>query len=112
VSSRKLKILLSLTCAIAVVVLLVWRVRSVVDESQSSSCKNNLKQIQLALLNYRELHGTFPPVYATKTASRLIVGAPKWFPRSGITSARVEVTMRADRATTTRSRGMDQRTER
>jgi hypothetical protein len=63
VSSRKLKTLLSLTCAIVVVVLLVWRVRSVFDESRSASCKNNLKLIQFALLSYQQSHGTFPPAY-------------------------------------------------
>jgi Protein of unknown function (DUF1559) len=62
-SIRNLKILLSLTCAIAGVLLLSWRVRSAFNESQSSSCKNNLKQIQLALLSYHALHGTFPPAY-------------------------------------------------
>jgi hypothetical protein len=47
----------------AVVMLLVWQVRSAHNEALSSSCKNNLKLIQLALLSYHHAHGTFPPAY-------------------------------------------------
>jgi hypothetical protein len=34
-----------------------------IDESRSLTCRHDLQQIGLALLNYQQLHGAFPPAY-------------------------------------------------
>jgi prepilin-type processing-associated H-X9-DG protein len=44
------------------------------EPSRRSQCRNNLKQIGLALHNYHDVHGCFPPAYVTDAAGRPLYG--------------------------------------
>ncbi|MEX1233143.1 MAG: DUF1559 domain-containing protein [Planctomycetaceae bacterium] len=48
---------------IAVVIALFWPTVQFRGIDRGSTCKNNLKQIGLALHNYHDAHGSFPPAY-------------------------------------------------
>jgi len=41
-----------------------------IDESRSRTCRYNLQLIGRALLNYQQLHGTFPPAYLCDKAGK------------------------------------------
>ena len=60
--SRRALLLTSLLLLVLIASCSMW-VGHLLDQSRSSTCKYNLKAIGLALLNYREMHGTFPPAY-------------------------------------------------
>lgn len=47
----------------AALVLLLWPVHNASSVNPRSTCKNNLKQIGLALLNYEQTYGSLPPAY-------------------------------------------------
>jgi hypothetical protein len=52
--------------ATAVVLVGYWlstAIRDAVEDARRSNCKGDLKQIGLALLNYREAYGCLPPAY-------------------------------------------------
>jgi type II secretory pathway pseudopilin PulG len=48
-----------------VIALLLPSVRGAREPARRNSCLNNLKQIQIGLLNYQSAHGEFPPAYTT-----------------------------------------------
>jgi hypothetical protein len=48
-----------------VIALLLPFKRSAREPARRNSCLNNLKQIQIGLLNYQSAHGEFPPAYTT-----------------------------------------------
>jgi len=51
-------ILFSLAICVALVLPAVQQAR---EAARRSQCKNNLKQIGLAVMNYHDVHRTFPP---------------------------------------------------
>ncbi len=56
-----LEILVAVSVIVVLVALLVPAIMSIREASFYTQCKNNLKQIGLALHNYQETYGKFPP---------------------------------------------------
>ena len=58
-----IELLVVLVIVAALIALLLPARRQARDSARRSTCKNNLKQIGLALHNYAETYGAFPPAY-------------------------------------------------
>lgn len=58
-----LEVIVVFLILLTVIVLFLPNVRRVREVAPRSQCKNNLKQIGLALHNYHDQYGTFPPAY-------------------------------------------------
>ena len=57
-------------CVIGLIALLFPAVQSSRESARLSTCQNNLQQLGLALSNYHEAYGTFPPAYIPDETGR------------------------------------------
>src|SRR5262245_40037429 len=71
-ATRRITFVIASLLFFAVVGMLYVWVRNARDQSRSIMCTNNLKQIGLALQNYRQVHGTLPPAILTDIAGKPI----------------------------------------
>lgn len=69
-SLRILALLFGLT--VAVVLIVLHTTNDIRNATRRTRCKGNLKQILLAMYNYREAHGGFPPAYTTDSTGRTL----------------------------------------
>lgn len=83
ISSRKsgftlIELLVVIAIIATLVALLLPAVQQARESARRSSCKNNLKQIGLALHNYHDTFNTLPPGYMRRTYTYSTFSGPGW----------------------------------
>ena len=66
------KIAIFLSCVIGLLAFLIPAVQSAREAARRSQCTCNLCQIKLALFNYHEIYGCFPPAYLSDATGKPI----------------------------------------
>lgn len=68
--STLLKVFLISAIVVVLIILFVPAPRNAIGAARRTQCKNNLKQIGLALYNYHDDYGSFPPAYTVDKKGR------------------------------------------